>query len=125
VVGTSVMMDMMLTGRLLDVHEGLATHIVRYVTPPGQALAKARSLAARIAQNTLDTNWKIINVLPRIQDMSHDDGLFVEQMNSAMARGPEAAERLKAFVEKRAEPLGVAAGQAPTGAAGSGPDTAR
>ncbi len=125
VVGTSVMMDMMLTGRLLDVHEGLATRIVRYVTPPGQALAKARSLAARIAQNTLDTNWKIINVLPRIQDMSHDDGLFVEQMNSAMARGPEAAERLKAFVEKRAEPLGVAAGQAPTGAAGSGPDTAR
>lgn len=108
VVGTSVMMDMMLTGRLLDAQEGLATHVVRYVTAPGQALVKARELAERIARNTLDTNWKIIHVLPRIQDLSHDDGLFVEQLNSAMARGPEAAERLKDFVEKRAEPLNVA-----------------
>lgn len=108
VVGTTVMMDMMLTGRLLNAQEGLTTHIVRYVTPAGQSLAKAKELAMRIAQNTLDTNWKIINVLPRIQDLSHDDGLFVEQLNSAMARGPEAADRLKAFVEKRAEPLAAA-----------------
>src|SRR5574343_1872254 len=68
VVGTSVMMDMMLTGRLLSPSEGLQEHIVRYVTPAGQALAKAKELAARIAQNTPETNWMIINVLPRVQD---------------------------------------------------------
>lgn len=110
VVGTSVMMDMMLTGRLLGATEGLQDHVVRYVTPTGQALAKARELAARIAQNNLDTNWKIINVLPRIQDMSHDDGLFVEQLNSAMARPPEVEQRLREFVEGKSKTLNASKG---------------
>lgn len=105
VVGTTVMMDMMLTGRLLSPSEGLQEHVVRYVVPTGQALAKAKELAVRIAQNTLETNWKIINVLPRIHDMSHDDGLFVEQLNSAMARPPEVEQRLRDFVEGKAKPL--------------------
>ena len=105
VVGTTVMTDMMLTGRLLTPAEGLQEHIVRYVVPAGEALNKARELAARIAKNTPETNWKITNVLPRIQDMSHDDGLFVEQLNSAMARPPEAEQRLREFVEGRAQPL--------------------
>lgn len=105
VVGTTVMMDMMLTGRLLNPAEGMQEHLVRYVVPAGQALAKARELAHRIAQNTIETNWKIVNVLPRIQDMSHDDGLFVEQLNSAMARPPEVEQRLREFVEGKAKPL--------------------
>ena len=105
VVGTTVMMDMMLTGRLLSPAEGLQEHIVRYVTPAGQALDKARELAQRIAKNTIETNWKIINVLPRINDVSHDDGLFFEQLNSAMARPPEAEQRLREFVDGKAAPL--------------------
>jgi enoyl-CoA hydratase/carnithine racemase len=105
VVGTTVMMDMMLTGRLLNAAEGLTEHLVRYVEPAGGALAKAKALALRIAQNTIETNWKIVNVLPRIQDMSHDDGLFVEQLNSAMARPPEVEQRLREFVEGKAKPL--------------------
>ncbi len=105
VVGTTVMMDLMLTGRLLNAAEAEREHVVRYVVPTGQALAKARELAERIAQNTLETNWKIINVLPRIQDLSHDDGLFVEQLNSAMARPPEVEQRLREFVEGKAKPL--------------------
>ena len=104
-VGTTVMMDMMLMGRLLSPAEGLQEHVVRYVTPAGEALAKAKELANRIAQNTIETNWKIINVLPRINDMSHDDGLFVEQLNSAMARPPEVEQRLRDFVEGKAKPL--------------------
>jgi enoyl-CoA hydratase/carnithine racemase len=105
VIGTSVMTDLMLTGRLLSAQEAERVHICRYVVPAGDALRKAVELAQRIAQNTLDTNWKIINVLPRVQDLSHDDGLFVEQLTSAMARPPEAAERLKAFVDKEAPKL--------------------
>ena len=105
VVGTTVMMDMMLTGRLLTPAEGLQEHIVRYVVPAGQALAKAGEIAARIAKNSVETNWMIINVLPRIQDMSHDDGLFVEQLNSARARPPEAEARLREFVEGKARKL--------------------
>jgi enoyl-CoA hydratase/carnithine racemase len=96
---------MMLTGRLLTPAEGLQEHIVRYVVPTGEALAKARALADRIGQNTPETNWKIVNVLPRVQDLSHDDGLFVEQLNSAMARPPEAEQRLREFVDGKAAPL--------------------
>jgi (methylthio)acryloyl-CoA hydratase len=98
-------MDMMLTGRLLDAAEGLQEHIVRYVVPEGQALAKARELAARIAKNSVETNWMIINVLPRVNDLSHDDGLFMEQLNSARARPPEAEQRLREFVDGKAKRL--------------------
>jgi enoyl-CoA hydratase/carnithine racemase len=105
VVGTTVMMDMMLTGRLLTAAEGLQEHVVRYVVPAGDALPKARDLAARIAKNSVETNWMIVNVLPRIHDMSHDDGLFVEQLNSARARPPEAEARLREFVDGKARKL--------------------
>ena len=92
IVGYTVMADMMLTGRLLSATEG-------------EALAKARELAAKIAKNTPDTNWRITNVLPRINDLSHDDGLFMEYLNSNLQRSPETAERLREFVEGRAQPL--------------------
>jgi len=105
VVGTTVMMDMMLTGRLLNAAESMQEHVVRYVVPAGEALAKAKALAERIAKNSVETNWMIINVLPRIHDMSHDDGLFVEQLNSARARPPEAEARLREFVEGKAKPI--------------------
>jgi enoyl-CoA hydratase/carnithine racemase len=105
IVGYTVMADMMLTGRLLSAAEGEREHIVRYVVPEGQALDKARALAATIAKNTHETNWRITNVLPRINDLSHDDGLFMEYLNSNLQRSPETAERLREFVEGRAQPL--------------------
>lgn len=105
VVGTTVMMDMMLTGRLLNAQESLQEHIVRYVVPAGEALTKAHSIAQRIATNSVDTNWMIINVLPRVQDLSHDDGLFMEQLNSARARPPEAQARLQEFVDGKAKKI--------------------
>ena len=105
VVGTTVMMDMMLTGRLLNAQESEREHIVRYVVPAGEAFNKAKEIAARVAKNSLETNWMIINVLPRIHDMSHDDGLFVEQLNSARARPPEAEARLREFVDGKAKKL--------------------
>jgi len=105
IVGYSVMADMMLTGRMLSVDEAERLNIVRYVVDEGQALAKAKELAARIAQNTPLTNWQITNVLPRVNDLSHDDGLFLEYINTSMQRPPESMERLRDFVEGRAKPL--------------------
>ena len=105
VVGTTVMMDMMLTGRLLNPAEALQEHVVRYVVPAGQALDKALALAQRIGQNSVETNWMIINVLPRVNDLSHDDGLFMEQLNSNRQRPPGAEARLRQFVEGKAAPL--------------------
>lgn len=110
IVGYSVMADMMLTGRILDVREANQVHIVRYVTPPGEALRKAKVLAQRIARNSIDSNWKITNVLPRVNDLAHDDGLFMEYLAANMARGAEAAERLRDFIEGRAGSLLPASG---------------
>ncbi len=105
VIGFTVMADLMLTGRLLDAEEGERHQIIRYRVAEGQALNKAIELAQRIARNTLDTNWRIINVLPRVADASHDDGLFIEQLTSAMYRPPEAASRLRDFLDGRSERL--------------------
>ena len=105
IVGYTVMADMMLTGRLLSATEGEREHIVRYVVPAGAALQKAKELAAIIAKNQPDTNWRITNLLPRVNDLSHEDGLFLEYMSSNMQRSPQTAERLREFVEGRAKPL--------------------
>jgi (methylthio)acryloyl-CoA hydratase len=105
IVGFTVMADMMLTGRLLTAQEGERVGLARYLVPVGQSLAKAKELAAKIAQNTHDTNWMITNILPRANDLSHDDALFLEYMNANLTRNPEAAERLRTFVEGRAKPL--------------------
>lgn len=105
ILGYETMADMMLTGRMLSCEEGRQFRLVQYVVPPGHALARAKELAARIAGNPPMVNWQITNVLPRINDLSHNDGLFVESLNNAMARSPETLDRLRAFIEKRAEPL--------------------
>jgi enoyl-CoA hydratase/carnithine racemase len=105
IVGYETMADMMLTGRLLSAEEGRQAKLVQYIVKQGEALAKAKELAGKIAQNVPQTNWQITNVLPRINDMSHDDGLFMEYMNSAMTKPPESLERLRAFLDKRSAPL--------------------
>lgn len=103
VVGYAVMADMMLTGRLLSAEEGQREHIITYLAEEGGALAKAKELAAKIAQNVPDTNWRITNLLPRVNDLSHEDGLFLEYMSSNMMRSPETATRLQQFVDGNAK----------------------
>jgi enoyl-CoA hydratase/carnithine racemase len=104
-LGNARMSDMMLTGRILDAEEGLAANLVQYVVEPGQALAKAHELATLIAKNTAETNWAIINGLTRLNDMSHDDALWVETLLARSAVSSESTARLMAFVDKRAERL--------------------
>jgi enoyl-CoA hydratase/carnithine racemase len=99
------MADMMLTGRMIGATEAHALRLVQYVVPAGTALEQAIAIAERIARNTPQTNWKIVNVLARIGDLAHDDGLFVESLAMAMAKPPETHQRLDDFLEKRAQPL--------------------
>jgi enoyl-CoA hydratase/carnithine racemase len=104
-IGYGAMADMMLTGRMIDAAEAQALRLVQYVVPEGTALERALALAERIAHNTPQTNWKIVNVLARIGDLAHDDGLFVEALAMGMAKPPEANQRLDDFLAKRAQPL--------------------
>ena len=102
-IGAQRMGDMMLTGRTVAPHQMEQWGGVSYVVPEGQALARAMDLARRAASNAPLSNYAIINALPRIRDMSSEDGLFVESLMSALTSvTPEAKGRLRDFLEKRA-----------------------
>ncbi len=102
-MGVARMTDLMLTGRVLAAEEAERCNLVQYVVEAGTALAKAKELARVAAGNAALSNYAIINALPRIQDMAQDDGLFVESLVAAFTQtSPEANERLKAFLDKRA-----------------------
>ena len=107
------MVEMMLTSRVMKADEALAANLVNFVTTEGGALDKALELAYGIATNSPISNYAIINALPRIHDMSHDDGLFVESLMAAMTQtSPEAQAGLKQFIEKKADRLKPVAAQA-------------
>jgi len=102
-MGVARMSDMMLTGRVYDAQEGLAAGLVQYVVADGQGFAKAFELAQRIAQNAPLSNYAVTHALPRIADQSQSEGLFTESLMAAVAEStPDAKDRLRAFLEKRA-----------------------
>jgi (methylthio)acryloyl-CoA hydratase len=102
-IGVARMTDMMLTGRVFDADEGQTFGISNYRVPDGEGLAKALALATKIASNAPLSNYAITQALPRIADLSASDGLFMETLMSSIAQGDEAAkERVRAFLEKRA-----------------------
>ncbi|MDB5406183.1 MAG: putative enoyl-CoA hydratase [Rhodospirillales bacterium] len=102
-IGYGLMADMMLTGRVLTAAEAREARLIQYVVPAGESsLAKAKALAATIATNAPKTNWAVCSALPRISDMGHEDGLFVEGLIVNSVMGDEGYERVKAFLERGA-----------------------
>ena len=102
-MGVARMTDMMLTGRVATAEEAERWNLVQYVVGKGEELAKATELALRTATNAPFSNYAVINALPRIQDMAKSDGLFVESFIATFASAmPEAEQRLRDFLEKRA-----------------------
>ncbi|MFD1913739.1 crotonase/enoyl-CoA hydratase family protein [Halodurantibacterium flavum] len=107
-MGAARMTDLMLTGRVATPEEAERWGLIHYISEPGKALEKALELAAQTATNAEMSNYAILNALPRIQDMSNEDGLFTESLMSALTSAtPEAEERLRAFLEKRAKRLDI------------------
>lgn len=104
-IGTALMTDLMLTGRVMDVHEAERKNAVQYVVPKGQAMDKALALARRICTNAPLTNFAITNALPRIGDMSYDDGIFVERLVCEYTLSKESTTRLRDFLNKKAKPI--------------------
>lgn len=102
-LGVPRMTDMMLTGRVLDAREAERIGIVNYLAEKNGALDMAMELARKIARNAPLSNYAIINALQRIHDSGHDEGLFFESMIASLTQStPEAIDRMRAFVEKRA-----------------------
>jgi enoyl-CoA hydratase/carnithine racemase len=103
-IGVARMTDMMLTGRVVNAQDGERIGLAQYLVPTGTAFDKAFELAVRIAQNAPLTNYALTHVLPRIADQPADQGFMTEAMMAAIAQSaPEAKERVRAFLEGRAD----------------------
>ena len=102
-IGVARVQDLMLTGRTLNAEEGHAAGVTQYLAEDGKGLEKAMELAAKAASNTSTTNFAVLHALPRIFESDPASGLLTELLMATVAElSPEATQRLKDFLEKRA-----------------------
>jgi (methylthio)acryloyl-CoA hydratase len=100
------MVDMMLSARTYNAERGLDLGLCHELVAPGQALAKAKTLAAQVATHPPTTNFAIVTGIARINDMSTTDGLFAEGLLAmAVQTNPDLRERLEAFFSKKTKRL--------------------
>ena len=98
-IGVARMMDMMLTGRVLDAEEGQRVGLSHYLVEPDAGLAQGLALARRIAANSALSNFAILHALPRIADVGQEPGLLMEALAAAVVQSDdEAKSRIKAFL---------------------------
>lgn len=103
ILGPDRMTEMMLTGRKYGADEGLALGLAHYAVGEGEAIGLARDLAGKIARNAPLSNYMMVQAIPRIANMSTQDGLFTESLAASLAETTaDAKEGLNAFLEKRA-----------------------
>jgi enoyl-CoA hydratase/carnithine racemase len=103
-IGVARMADLMFTGRRYDAEEGQAVGLSQYLVDDGAGLGFATELAARVAQNAPQTNYAIVQALPRIAEANPREGYFMEAMMAAIAQGTDdAKERMQAFLDGRAQ----------------------
>lgn len=102
-IGTSRMMDMMLTGRTYSAEEGMPLGFSQYLAEDGEGLSKAVELAQRIAANTDLGNFAMAQALPRIARAGPDAGYLMESLMASITVGDDQARsRMAAFLDKRA-----------------------
>ena len=102
-IGVARMTDMMLTGRVYNAQDGERAGFAQYLVDEGKAFDKALELAARVAQNAPLTNYALMHALPRIAEQPADQGFFTESLMAAIVQNaPEAKQRVKAFLEGKA-----------------------
>jgi enoyl-CoA hydratase/carnithine racemase len=102
-IGTSRMIDMMLTGRTYSAEQGASLGFSQYVVADGQGLAKAIELAERIATNTTLSNFAVTQALPGITRSDPEAGLLMESlMMAVVASDGDSKMRVKDFLQKRA-----------------------
>ncbi|WP_067539938.1 crotonase/enoyl-CoA hydratase family protein [Nocardia crassostreae] len=102
-IGVARMTDMMLTGRTYNAHEGATIGLSQYVVPSGNGFDKALELAERMAANAPQTNYAVLQALPRIAESNPRDGYLMESLMAAIASGSDDAKvRMGDFLTGRA-----------------------
>lgn len=101
-IGVARMADLMLTGRRYDADEGAAVGLSQYVVEDGTGLDRALELAARIAENAPQSNYAVIQALPRIAEANPREGFFMEALVAAITQSTDDAKgRMQDFLDGR------------------------
>lgn len=101
-IGKPLAKELMWTGRRISAAEAREMRLVNHVTPAGEALAKARELAATIAGNAPLSVMFTKGVIDRGEDMALQDGMTAEADVSFMLYfTADRKEGLQAFRDKR------------------------
>lgn len=102
-IGTARMVDLMLTGRRYDATEGHTAGLSHYLVGDGDGLTKAVELARRVADNAPQTNFAVLQALPRIAQAHPHEGYLMEALMAAIAQATDdAKQRMRNFVDGRA-----------------------
>jgi enoyl-CoA hydratase/carnithine racemase len=104
IVGISQAMEWVATGRVFDAAEALAGRLVSRVVPAAELMPAARALADEIAANTSAVSvtlsrrmlWSMLG-----QPTPWDAHRLDSRAISVLGRGPDVAEGVESFLEKR------------------------
>lgn len=104
-IGYAVAAEMLICGEDLPAQRAYELGLINHVVPDGQALAKAKEIAARIAKNGPLAVKAIVATLRETEMMPEADAFNIEQQHGMAVMGSEdAREGPRAFLEKR-EPV--------------------
>jgi enoyl-CoA hydratase len=104
-IGYAVAAEMLLCGEDLPARRALELGLVNHVVPDGQALAKAREIAARIAKNGPLAVKAIVATLRETETLPEPQAFAIEQRyGMGVMASEDAREGPRAFLEKR-EPV--------------------
>jgi enoyl-CoA hydratase len=101
-IGYAVAAEMLICGEDLPARRAYELGLINHVVPDGQALAKAKQIAARIAQNGPLAVKAIVATLRETETMPEQDAFMIEQTHGmAVMASEDAKEGPRAFLEKR------------------------
>jgi enoyl-CoA hydratase len=102
-IGYAVAAEMLICGEDLPARRAHELGLINHVVPDGQALAKAREIAERIAKNGPLAVKAIVATLRETETLPEDEAFAIEQRHGmAVMASQDAREGPRAFLEKRA-----------------------
>jgi enoyl-CoA hydratase len=104
-IGYAVAFEMLVCGEDLPAKRAYELGLVNHVVPDGQALAKAKEIASRIARNGPLAVKAIVATLRETETLPEAEAFVIEQQHGMAVMGSEdSKEGARAFLEKR-EPV--------------------
>ena len=101
-IGYAVAAEMLLTGEDISAQRAQQLGLINHVVPDGQALAHARTIAARIAANGPLAVAAILRTLRETESLPEAEAFAIEgRLGMEVMASNDAAEGPRAFLEKR------------------------